>query len=248
MVIRRARGKSDGSPVSAVDWRANRLVDAVAKSAAGAPLSTTYAVRCLKSAGEALRHEAAVLAAVTYAANTQRVQTITASGNCTTVVRRDSVTTVAAPRSMCGRAPGASERGTSAPPAAAAAAAASAAPTRKRAMRPEGASAGDLARSKCRRVATLAAVAARARDERVSMRILDDAAAVRNAAGAAVVDHAANVLDTSGDDGVGRALVAAYARVRARSCEVSPHDRMAAWRSRIAARQQLDPCGAGPQV
>ena len=111
--------------------------------------------------------------------------------------------------------------------------------------RPHCASADIRARAKLRRVATLAAVAARARDERVAIRILDDAAAVRAAAGAAVGDRPAPVLDASDDDDVGRALAAAVTRVRARSSEVSPHDRMAALRVRIAARQQLAPCGAG---
>ena len=237
-----AMRKSDGSPVSVVDWRANRLADAVAKSAAGAPSSTTHAVRCLKSAGDVLRHEAAVLGAVTCAANTQRVQIITASGNCATVVKRDSVATVGAPRSSRGRAPEAARRGTSAPLAAAAASVG----TTRRPLRPDGASADVLARAKFRRVATLAAVAARARDERVAIRILDDAAAMRTPAGAAVGARPAPVLDVSDDDGVGRALAAAVTRVRARSCEVSPHDRMAALRVRIAARQQLAPCGDGP--
>ena len=236
-----AMRKSDGSPVSVVDWRANRLADAVAKSAAGAPLSTTHAVRCLKSAGDAHRHEAAVLGAVTCAANTHRVQIITASGNSTTVVKRDSVATAAAPRSVHGRAPEAARRGTSTPLAAPAASVG----TTRRPLRPHCASADILARAKFRRVATLAAVAARARDERVAIRILDDAAAVRAAAGAAVGDRPAPVLDASDDDDVGRALAAAVTRVRARSSEVSPHDRMAALRVRIAARQQLAPCGAG---
>ena len=226
--------KSDGSPVSAVDWRANRLADAVAKSAAGAPSSTTHAVRCLKSAGDVLRHEAAVLGAVTCAANTLRVRTITASGNSTTVVKRDSVATVAAPRAGRGHARGAVGHGTYAPsPPDTAAASTPLGATRWRAMRPEG--------QVVNRVATLATAIARARDERVTMRILDDAAAARGAADAAADVRAAPNLGTLGTDEVGRALVSAHARVHARGCVASPATRHAALCARIAAKEQHAP-------
>ena len=71
-----------------------------------------------------------------------------------------------------------------------------------------------------------------------TIRILDNAADVRVAAATAVVDRTAAVLDASGDDGVSLPLVAALARVRACSCEVSPHDRSESMRFRIADRQQ----------
>ena len=80
-----------------------------------------------------------MLGAVTCAANTLRVQTITASGNITTVVKGDSVAAVVAPRSGRGHARGAVGHGTAAPcPADTAAASTALGATRKRAMRPEG--------------------------------------------------------------------------------------------------------------
>ena len=39
--------KSDGPPVTVLDWRLNRLANAVAKSAAGAPPSANFAVQFL---------------------------------------------------------------------------------------------------------------------------------------------------------------------------------------------------------
>ena len=96
---------------------------------------------------------------------------------------------------------------------------------------------------------TVELAAGKAWDERVARRILDDAAAVRVTAGAAVVNRPATVLDACDDiDGVARALADAVAHVRARSCEVSPHDRIESLRSRIAARQQVAPRGAGCQM
>jgi hypothetical protein len=233
-----AMRKSDGSPVSMVDWRANRLADAVAKSAAGAPTSTMHAVRCLKSAGDVLRHEAAVLGAVTCAANTLRVRTVTASGNCTTVVKRDSVTTVAAPRAGRGVAREAGGHGTYAPsPADTAATSKPLDATSWRAMRPEGASADALRRGKCNRVATLATAIARARDERVTRRILDDAAAARAAAVAAAAVRSAPNLGTLGADDIGRALASAHAGLHAHVCVASPAARRAALQARVAAKQ-----------
>ena len=90
--------KSNGRAVSDVDWRANRLVDAVAKAAAGDDEATARAVKCLRAAGLAYRHEAAVLGASTRAANLCRVAVTTASVNSTFVTRRDSVSAKAQPR------------------------------------------------------------------------------------------------------------------------------------------------------
>jgi hypothetical protein len=239
-----AARKSDGSPVSVLDWRANRLADAVAKSAAGAPASTLNAVRCLKSAGDALLEEAAVLGAVTRAANTHRTQIVTASGNCVTVIKRDSIATVGT--TCSGR-----ERigvGTAVGPVLAQAIVAPPAPAanarvRKRPVSPGGMSADVLARTKTRRVAALGAVAARARGERVAMRILDDAAAARAGAVAAADGRITSVLgergaDAFGVDPFGRAFAAAVGRVREVQCEASPLDRLAALRTRVAARQR----------
>ena len=153
-----------------------------------------------------------MLGAVTCAANTLRVRTITASGNCTTVVKRDSMATVAAPRAGGRHARGTVGHGTSAsPPADTAAAPTPLVATRWRAMRPEGASADALRRVKCSRVSALATAIARSRDERVARRILDDAASVRVAVAAAADVRAAPDLEALGTDEIGRALASAHA-------------------------------------
>ena len=84
--------KSNGQPVTSVDWRANRLADAVARSAAtrGAPRQAV--IRCVKDATDALRLEAAALGAVTRAANNHNVAVVTAAGTTVVTTRRDSVT------------------------------------------------------------------------------------------------------------------------------------------------------------
>jgi hypothetical protein len=182
-----------------------------------------------------------VLGAVTCAANTQRVQIITASGNSTTVVKRHSLATGAASRSGRGLDGGDAVVGPTAPLVAASAAAAAPVGTRRRGVKRVGTSADVLARAKRTRIATLAAVAARARDERVARRILDDAAAARLAADVATGARMAPVHDAGFYDDVGRALVAASARMRASSRQVSPRDRLAAMRERIAGKQQHAP-------
>ena len=74
-------------------------------------------------------------------------------------------------------------------------------------------SANLLVRAKRRRLAALAAVAARARDERVAMRMLD-APATRQAAGEAAGVRSAPALGTYGGDPMDRAFAAAVVRVR----------------------------------
>jgi hypothetical protein len=90
------RVKSNGQPVSYVDWRANRLADVVARSAAirGAPRQAV--IRCVRDATDALRLEAAALGAVTRAANNHSVNVVTADGTTVTTTRRDSFTPQAA--------------------------------------------------------------------------------------------------------------------------------------------------------
>ena len=105
-------------------------------------------------------------------------------------------------------------------------------------------SADVLARTKARRVAALGAVAARARGERVAMRILDDAAAARVAAIPAAADGRITPVlgergaDAFGVDPFGRAFAAAVGRAHEVHCEASPMDRYAALRTRVAARQR----------
>ena len=58
---------SDGRRLSWIDWRANRLVDAVAKQAAAQRQAPAAILRILKSAQTAGRHSAALLGRVTHA-------------------------------------------------------------------------------------------------------------------------------------------------------------------------------------
>jgi hypothetical protein len=62
-------GKSDGSPLSYVDWRANRLVDALAKAAARTRRLPAELRSLHASAAQAAGHAAALLGVVTHAAN-----------------------------------------------------------------------------------------------------------------------------------------------------------------------------------
>ena len=55
--------------MSVVDWRANRLVDALAKRAAASRQAPMAIIRLLSSGRSAVRHAAALLGRVTHAAN-----------------------------------------------------------------------------------------------------------------------------------------------------------------------------------
>ncbi|CAK0813206.1 unnamed protein product [Prorocentrum cordatum] len=61
--------RSDEHVVTAIDWRANRLADVLAKAAAGGPPPCGPASALFAIAERFVAHEAAVLGAVTYAAN-----------------------------------------------------------------------------------------------------------------------------------------------------------------------------------
>ena len=61
--------RSDGQFLTALDWRANRLADVVAKAAAGCPPECVAAQSLFNSAERLVAHEGAVLGAVTHAAN-----------------------------------------------------------------------------------------------------------------------------------------------------------------------------------
>jgi hypothetical protein len=81
---------SNGKVLSGVDWRANRLVDALAKSAAET-MRAPRALRCLLESGRAaVRHRAALLAVVTHAANNHQVQVQRLDGSWTTRTLRDA--------------------------------------------------------------------------------------------------------------------------------------------------------------
>jgi hypothetical protein len=61
--------KSDGTTIKAVEWRANRLADALAKIEAKKGAAPQQVVELVTSAESLVRHEAALLGTCTYAAN-----------------------------------------------------------------------------------------------------------------------------------------------------------------------------------
>ena len=84
------REKSDGCPVTSLDWRANRLADAVAKAGA-ACVRTPASARILNNrVRNAYEHALVKLAAVTVAANRHETSTIHEDGTATRVILRDA--------------------------------------------------------------------------------------------------------------------------------------------------------------
>jgi len=82
--------KSDGTPVTARDWRANRLVDALAKAAAGRGRVEDSIKAFWDGAGEAVEFCAATLGMVTFAANNFRESSLRADGSYVYAHRRDA--------------------------------------------------------------------------------------------------------------------------------------------------------------
>ena len=81
---------SNGKLLTGVDWRANRLVDALAKNAA-ATVRAPREVRCLLESGKAaVKHAAAMLAVVTHCANNHKVPVQRPDGTWGTRVTRDA--------------------------------------------------------------------------------------------------------------------------------------------------------------
>jgi hypothetical protein len=81
---------SNGKLLTGVDWRANRLVDALAKLAA-ATVRAPREVRCLLESGKAaVKHAAAMLAVVTHRANNHMVPVQRPDGTWGTRVARDA--------------------------------------------------------------------------------------------------------------------------------------------------------------
>ena len=81
---------SNGKLLTGVDWRANRLVDALAKNAA-ATVRAPREVRCLLESGKAaVKHDAAMLAVVTHCANNHKVPVQRPDGTWGTRVTRDA--------------------------------------------------------------------------------------------------------------------------------------------------------------
>ena len=82
--------KSDGHPVTAIDWRANRLVDHLARLAACIDQVPACASNLYKHFFLAAEHLAASLGAVTYTANHFRTEVIDCDGKLVTRTCRDS--------------------------------------------------------------------------------------------------------------------------------------------------------------
>ena len=82
---------SDGSRMTLIDWRANRLADAIARRCAHLSAVPSPVAAMLRLAADVLRTEAGTLGAVTKAANRHRVPITTDGGHHTSVIRRDSV-------------------------------------------------------------------------------------------------------------------------------------------------------------
>ena len=81
---------SDGSPVTRGQWRANRLVDALARCAAEGVRVPAQARRLFKTAEQATRHEAAVLGLATHAANNHTISAVRPDGSYFWATRRDA--------------------------------------------------------------------------------------------------------------------------------------------------------------
>ena len=90
---------------SAIDWRANRLVDALAKLAASERRAPVAIIRLLKSAKAAALHAAALLGQMTHAANNHRIIDTRPDGSQVTRVVRDSQDPEARPQRDLVRAP-----------------------------------------------------------------------------------------------------------------------------------------------
>ena len=82
--------KGDGKRLTAVDWRANRLVDALAKAAAADLQVPRKVAAFVRSAEAAAVHAACLLGAVTHAANHYKASQVADGGNSTEVLLRDS--------------------------------------------------------------------------------------------------------------------------------------------------------------
>ena len=82
--------KSDHSEITAADWRANRLADALAKAASGEAPDCAAIDQLLHSAEVLVEHEAAVLGASTALSNGCEVSIPRTDGGFQRVLHRDS--------------------------------------------------------------------------------------------------------------------------------------------------------------
>ena len=89
--------RSDGRTVTLLDWRANRLADAIAKRCAFAAAAPRADVARVEAASRAAATVAATLGVVTRAANRFPESRTTASGNVVQLLRRDAVAVASQP-------------------------------------------------------------------------------------------------------------------------------------------------------
>ena len=82
---------SDGSRLSLVEWRANRLADGLAKQAAAFHEPPDAVLRLLNSATQAAKHATKLLGRVTHAANNHTVQAVGDDGQVVSRTVRDSI-------------------------------------------------------------------------------------------------------------------------------------------------------------
>ena len=115
---------SNGNRLTIVDWRANRLVDMLAKLAAEAAQASKHTILLLKSAEAAAAHAACLLGVVTHAANNYVEVTVQADGEVTKRTLRDSTDrprkkrAVSAPPAPCEKPAKSKVAATPAPPVA----------------------------------------------------------------------------------------------------------------------------------
>jgi hypothetical protein len=81
---------SNGQRLTTIDWRANRLVDALAKQEAAARILPRPSLDLLESANSAVKHAAMLLGRTTHAANNCAVVVVGPDGTSITRTRRDA--------------------------------------------------------------------------------------------------------------------------------------------------------------
>ena len=89
---------STGQPITILMWRANRLVDGLAKIAAGRHRLPGWAFKMLGAASQLVKHAAAQLGVVTHRANNHKVSHLTDGGAMVTRICRDSTAESQRPR------------------------------------------------------------------------------------------------------------------------------------------------------
>jgi hypothetical protein len=85
-----SKSLSNGKLLTGVDWRANRLVDALAKVAAASRRAPLAVRRLLESAVAAVKHSAALLGVVTHAANNHKAPFQRPDGSWSSRTLRDA--------------------------------------------------------------------------------------------------------------------------------------------------------------